>query len=227
MHNDPHIWTTQTPDGRSFKSVITGSSHADLVIEQTDITPYDTTNPLGARVGFRPLTKVDGKGVYACHSVEGRLLASLIKYHEQCGIQSDILGEHNVLAFLEAMSEVPRLGGNTAEHGMRHDNSEILGSFYHYFYDIPIIAGKRNPHSIPGNGDFSYEMVIKDGNLVFMTNNKSQVTFYTSDLDNAIKGLFIQAAHGLGRTSVDELRETLAFRYSPEFKEFEKRFTER
>jgi len=224
MHNDPHIWTTNTPDGRTLKNIITGSSHADLVIEQTDITTYETTNPMGTRVGFRPVGDEDKGGVYACHSIEGKLLVSLIKYAEQCSINSQILGQENAPTFLRAMNEHPQFGGSTAEHLIGFDG-DTTRNYFHYFIDMLTETAERNVHSIPSNGNSHYDIIINDGNLIFKLNGETKTVFYPSD--QAIRGLFIQAANGLGRTSVRELKETLAFRYSNEFKELEKRFSER
>jgi len=47
-------WESKTKDGKVFVSEITGDHNADLRIYRTDITPYETLDPVGNKVSFRP-----------------------------------------------------------------------------------------------------------------------------------------------------------------------------
>lgn len=79
---DGYKWKSKSLDSRSLVNEITGDTHLDFKIYQTDITPDKTIDPLGNRVLYRPELDADRRVVSGYHSVELEFLTILLKYTE-------------------------------------------------------------------------------------------------------------------------------------------------
>ena len=65
--------------GQSFVTEVTGSEHGDFRLFRTDITPYETLDPLGNKVNYRPQLRSDQKSISGYHSVEIDFFATILK----------------------------------------------------------------------------------------------------------------------------------------------------
>ena len=139
-----HEWTTVLPDDSTFVSEVTGSEHGDFRFVRRDITPYETIDPLGNKVSYRPRFFSDRIGVAGYHSVEPRLLASIIKYVEQEKIDSEILKDKAKKFLEEEVSKIrTHCFGPFADAGY----SGMSVQEYFWWADIPIPKLDENDHN--------------------------------------------------------------------------------
>lgn len=233
-------WKTTRPDGRVMKSMITGSMHADLRILQRDITVYETTDPLGNRVAYRPETEEDSMPVSAYHSTEPYLLVALLKYVDQLGLKPKALKD-NAGKTREWARSLGQGGYTCAEHFGGYDNDPRT-FFVMWQTALPQLGSDYkqneswNPHMLITESGSSYNIAIgpqrefmmvfrhKDAPKDAPTLYKGAASFLPEEVDNVIKGLFIQAAEGLGRTSANQLASILEYRFSPQMQEDQERW---
>lgn len=226
-----YTWETNLPDGRIFKNNITGSEHLDLRINQDDITQYETSDPLGNDVNYRPLFRADKRGVNGYHSVEGDLLISILKYIEQNNIQSELLKD-NGKKFLSEIKNETQLKGPAEGFGGIHSSPMMLFGMF----DVPIpkldsdfSAKKRSHYGVPTQSGSSYQIYVgPKKELIFSFGDSLKVdketctSFIPEEADHLLRGLFHQCLKGLGRTPVYELINLLEYKYSDEFKKDKK-----
>jgi hypothetical protein len=222
-----HTWETLRADGRTIASTITGDHNADLRIFQRDITAYETTDPMGNKIGYRPETNSDHMIVGAYHSTETQLLVAVLRYVNQIGIKPESL-ENNAVQTLNWAKSLGQGGGSCAEHYGGFDRPSSL-FFAAHEIPLPQLNGEyktkdRSVYSISTQFEGGYDMCIgpnKEFRIVYgskeLGNAKQSVSFIPEDMDNVIKGIIYQAAKGLGRTSVRQLIDVLEYRFSPQF----------
>lgn len=216
-------------NGKKLLNEIGGNMHSDLLIMQMDITNYETIDPMGNRVYYRPTIGI--RSVPAGHSVEGELLANVLQYITQTGIRPSLLND-NAKSLLEEVSSWQQHGGTCTEHSGGFDqNPEIF--FAITSMKIPKLKNwkkERSRHNIfSGPGNNNYEIYIgKNKELVIGHEQKGKfvenVRYIPEEMDYFLKGLFYQAASGIGRTSLKQLIGIVTFRFSDEFENFKKKF---
>ena len=214
-----HHWETTFPDGRTFFSEVKGSMHGDLEITRQETTPYETLDPIGNKISYRPLSQQDINDVHGGHSVEQQLLANLLNYIQQEKISSKFIEKEfaiKLLKELKVATSTPYYG----DFGYNSSKPEIF--FIRADGKIPNWAEKneetRLKFTIPSADSGFYAAFIGENkNLIlarFQEDYKEggrKAEFMPSEIDDLIKGLFIQAARQLGRTSVQQLIGTLEY----------------
>lgn len=226
-----HVWRSESGETQ-FVSEVTGSEHGDFRLFRTDVTPYATTDPLGAQVSYRPELESDRQMVFGYHSVESHLLGLILRYVEQHKIPSKLLADNAKLLFEEARKMVQYVGP-FADSGS--GIGDLPPSLFNY--DEPLvtldeidIADKRNFERIPtaNNGYYGFyvghDRSIKFAYEVVDKNPEPQknviLTIPSGEIDDLIRGLFVQVSKGLGRTSIEELLDVLEYRYGTKFDDF-------
>lgn len=220
-------WKSEV-DGKQFITEVTGSEHGDFRLFRTDVTPYETIDPLGKRVSYRPELDSDVGIVAWYHSVEPSLLASVIKWIEQEEIGSEILKDPP--GFLNQFEGQSKYLGNFADAGCEIHGPEIV--FASYNLNIPKLnnIGKKEGHNhifypTTSNNYWGSNYIGDNGELIFCSKSKDKneiktteiLRIYPSEADNLIRGLFEQARNGLGRTSFNQVKNVLNYRFSEEF----------
>ena len=220
--NPGYKWAHKMSDGRVFQNEIGGDSNADMRIFRTDVTPYETIDPLGNRVSFRPEMNAD-KGVVApYHSVEDSFLGAVMTWVDQAGISAPSLNEglQDTIKWAHSLGQA---GGNTAEHLFRGVDDLRLHMNY-TTEKLPVLD--ENDHSermssfwLPSSGaDHGYPMYVgNSGNFVLASENIRKpsdkkniaVEFTPQEADHLVNGVLYQAAKGLGRTSSAQLLSML------------------
>lgn len=215
-------------NGKKLLNEIGGNMHSDLLIMQMDITNYEAIDPMGNRVYYRPTIGI--RSVPAGHSVEGELLASILQYITQTGIQPSLL-KNNAKSLPEEVSSWQQHGGTCAEHfgGFDRDPGIFFAITSMKIPELKNWKKERSRHNIfSGPGNNNHEIYIGENNeLVIGHEEKGKfvenVRYMPEEMDSFLKGLFYQAASGLGRTSLAQLVEIVTFRYSDEFENFKKK----
>ena len=234
-HREGHVWRSES-DGAQFVSEVTGSEHGDFRLFRTDVTPYTTTDPLGAQVSYRPELRSDRQMVSGYHSVESYLLGLIMRYVDQHKIPSKLLADNAKLLFDEAR-KMAQYVGPFADFGSGIGN--LPPSVFNY--DEPLVVldennrtDKANFERIPtsSNGYYYGFYVGHDRNIKFAYENVDKnpdpqkhvsLAIPAGEVDNLIIGLFQQSSRGLGRTSIEELTNVLEYRYGTKFDDFKHR----
>jgi hypothetical protein len=238
IEGDGLKWETTRADGRVITSVITGDNNADLRIYQKDITAYETIDPLGNKVSYRPEMDADRMTVAAYHSTEGFALVAFLKYINQLGLKPKTL-ENNAAGTINWAKSLGQGGGTCAEHFGGFDKSSIR-FFSGWSMPISQLDEKHKtkeacPYNLWTQLGREYTFYIEPHRaLVIAPNHETTkdtvdigkaVSFLPEDVDDAIKGLFYQAARGLGRTSVRQLIDIVEYRFSPDFDKDQAKFS--
>lgn len=223
-----YVWESEE-NGLKFKSEVTGDMNGDLRLFRKDMTPYETIDPLGNRVYYRPELLSEEQIVASYHSTEPALLATLLKYVEQEKVDSQILKDNAK----DLLSEVRRLNQNLgafADYG-----SDTWGPMRHFYNldNIPRLdennsAVEHSSYGLVGQSEQGYGIYVgHDGSLVFAMEKRSdpaklkkEIAFRIpkNEVDHMIKGLFVQASRGLGRTLVQQLSDIVQYKFSEQFK---------
>jgi hypothetical protein len=223
-------WETTRPDGRIVTTTITGDDNADFRIYQKDITAYETIDPFGNRVYYRPETDTGRMTVAAYHSTEAQVLVSVLKYIDQIGLKPETL-ENKALDTISWVKSLGQGGGNCAEHFGELGETPSL-PFIVWAVPLPQLdeeyqTSDMRAHNICTQFKAGYSMYIGPQKDLVMAhylespsgvvNMKGVVSFLPEDMDNVIRGLLYQAASGLGRTSARRLIDMMEYRFSPKF----------
>ena len=205
-----HHWTTALADGRTLITEITGSDHMDLRILREDVTPYKTFDPFGNPVNYRPVTSQDHHYVSGTYSVEGPLLISVLRWITQSKIPCKIL-ENNASGLLSDVSKIDGSFATCTEHLSPKSDS---GWWVDFEFPIPEFgSGQPTTHSVFTESGGIYEIYVgKNNELIFsyltdesVKNPKIDCFFLPGEVDDLIRGLFVQCAHNLGRTPIRQL----------------------
>lgn len=232
-------WESRWPDGRVVVNSITGSMHADLRIYQNDVTPYETFDPFGNRVYYRPETDSDRRVVAAYHSTEPHLLVALLKYSDQLGLKPAAL-EDGAAKTIEWIMSLGQSGGSCAEHfgGGRPDDHYKF--FINWRVPLPQLDVNLRADGICVNFLYTeyggrYNIYVgqqKELVIAYVNdeqeeklNPKKAVSFMPEEIDHLIKGVLFQSARGLGRVPGRQLIDILTYRYSEKFISDQKRFS--
>ncbi|MDP4039590.1 MAG: hypothetical protein Q8P57_03355 [Candidatus Pacearchaeota archaeon] len=229
LSKEGYRWNTTWSDGTIRETHITGDMHCDLRVLQIDRTPYETFDPLGNMVSYRPELRFDEANVIGYHSTESAFLASVIRWIEQNKIKSETL-EDKAKEAIEFAKSLGQTIGNTTEHLFGRDLSYAMREFIVCGYPLETIDEKnleRTPtvHSVATNHDSIYGIYTnKNGELLFVRvprDEKGKLSlrarFLPSEADHLVKGILYQAAKGLGRTSVAQLIAGMQYRFSSEY----------
>ncbi len=216
-YRESYDWNSRSSSGREYLNQITGSTHFDLRVYKTDITPDKTFDPVGNKVLYRPELEADRQILAGYHSVEGSMLVSVLKYVEQLNLRFSCL-EDTSEEFLECAHSLGQRGGGCTEHFGGYDQSPDL-FFTGFEYDIPVLdenskTKKRTAFNVGTAEGGAYKVYIShENNLVFSYTNLKEknekkdltISFQPEDAEHLIKGLLYQSANGIGRTSANQL----------------------
>lgn len=220
---DGHKWES-TEGEKRFVSEVSGSEHGDFRLFRTDLTSYETLDPLGNSVSYRPELYSDRKFVSGYHSIEPGLLVALIKYADQEKIRCPLLtpgGMNEIIAELEKNGQ--RIGP-FGDFG--HDSFGPRWHFASYHVsDIPHVGEEKgSPFSIGIDSDAYYAIYVDaKGGLAFVhksSDDKSSevvLSIPKAEFPQLVRGLFVQAMKGLGRTSTKQLIDIVDYRHSDQF----------
>lgn len=224
-------WEFTTKDGRTFVNEITGDTNCDLRIHRTDITPYKTFDPFGNEVSFRPEMDADRFGAYPYHSVEDSLLAGVIKWIDQTGINAKSL-ENQARDTIRWAKSLGQRGGTCTEHFFGAPDSLRTRMAYNTGIPLPKLDANDRSEQTSSDGlvassDYYYGLYIgSDNELAFVSEHRNKapspekkvvLRFMPEEADYLVKGLLYQSAKGLGRTSAAQLISLLEYRFSPEY----------
>lgn len=215
-------WETEH-NGKKLLNEIAGNMHSDLMMMQADMTCYETIDPLGNKVMYRPV-KDEINFVSGYHSTEGHLLAAILMYIEQTGIKfsrndaAEIIKEVEFSSTLFSATCSEHFGGLDENPRFVFINSGIpkLENFITEESTHLIHRGFSGNHYsiyIGKNNEFVIGRRIKD-------EFKTDVSYIPEEINNAIKSLLYQAAAGLGRTSPQHLTSIMEFWFSEDYKKF-------
>lgn len=230
--HEGYRWEFETEDGRTLDREITGDSNADLRIHSTDITPYETFDPVGNQVSYRPELNSDREIVAAYHSTEDALLAALLKWVEQCDIKTKTLENkaQETIAWARGLGQ--RIGTTTEHLYDAADEHKNRVAFIHAGDALPVLdkndrSEQSTFYGLMTDSNFYYGMYVGPMNdLVFTMESRDEksspekkvkMRFMPEEVDHMIKGLLYQAAKGLGRTSAEQLTSMLEYRFSPQY----------
>lgn len=216
-----HVWES-TVNGKTFQTQVTGDTNGDFRFFRNDHTPYETTDPLGNRVEYRPEFTADHQSVAAYHSVEPSLLVGVLKYVSQEKIPAKNLTKKGLDAI--AAELIPGEGGlpNYADFGM--GNSPMV-QFAGFSAPMPRIDQevRWNPYRLISNSGGNFAMYVgREKELVFQYESEGgkkeiALTLPANEIDQLIKGIFVQTHGALGRTSIRQVIDLLNYYFSPEF----------
>lgn len=223
-------WKTETEDGKILESEITGDSNADLRIYRGDITPYQTIDPIGNQVSFRPELYSDRETIVAHHSTEDFLLVAILNWITQCDIKTKYVEDKfkrdiESGQFLEQMDKdvdvfrrVPevfkiRMALIQRPLPMLNENNE---------------CEDRSTYALMSNSDYHYGLYIGNNrDLVFTLEDSGQnpgkkkqilTRFSQEEADHLIQGLICQGSRGLGRISYERFMGIINYRLSEQYK---------
>jgi hypothetical protein len=229
-YNEGYKWITTASDGTVRENHITGDMHCDLRILQTDRTPYETADPIGNAVSYRPELNFDEANVIGYHSTEPNFLAAVLTWIDQHKIKSKTL-EDKAKGAIEFARSLGQTIGPTAE-AVGGGTFHVTQDYMACQYPLPIIDEKNltapyTPHGISTNHATTYGIYTnKEGELLFVNFPREgkgmlqlRSRFSPSEADHLVKGVLYQAAKGLGRTSARELIAGLEYRFSPQYEE--------
>jgi len=230
--HEGYRWKFETEDGRTLDREITGDGNADLRIFSTDITPYETFDPIGNQVSYRPEMNSDREIVAAYHSTEDHFLAALLKWVEQCDIETETL-KNKAQETIEWTKSFGQRIGTTTEHlyGAADEHRNRM-AFIQAGMPLPLLdendrGEQSTSYGFIINSDSHYGIYVGTANdLVFVVESRTEVSspekeikmrFMPEEADHMIKGILYQSAKGLGRTSAEQLTSMLEYRFSPQY----------
>ncbi len=221
-----YVWITNRANGEIIKNNITGNSDSDLLIEQKNIAPYKTIDIFGNETRMRPLMRDDFYYLAGSHSVEDYFLASILKYIDQEGIETETYKD-NAKSVIEWAKSLGQRGGSTTEHlSPNIERPEIV--FTTSYTPMPRLdkdyqAKTESRTMYSGNhGGYKSMYIGPDKELIFSGKKEEgkiipSAYFLPEEADHLIKGLLYQAARGLGRTPARQLINILEYRFSERF----------
>jgi hypothetical protein len=226
---DGYTWTSELPDKSRFISEVTGSEHGDFRLFRTDVTSYETLDPLGNKVSYRPEFTADRAMVIGYHSVEPMFLASILKYVTQENIPSEILKDQGKRFLKEEVGHLDQRFGPFADAG--DSRMHVQEYFWWSGLPIPRLNESKTSDAVFLDAQSRYGIYIgADKSLVFVYESdgkrepKVTLSLPPGEIDHLIRGLFVQASKGLGRTSVKQLTDILKYRFSDQFEKDRKDF---
>jgi|GEM_PF-2842343 hypothetical protein len=218
--------TRPRPDGSIFQNIITaGASYGNLIIKQKDFTAYETTDPFGNVVSYRPETDSDCRTASLDHSQEGYMLVAILKYIDQCHLDSKVIGGKQA-GFEEWLKSIaPDFYENTNPKytGTEEDPIHFLVVWRN---EIPRLSEdgskpKRSAYRVVTTlcPSTSYSFYINSKNELVMQYEKQEIDrqpiiFSSEEVDDLLKSLFYSTANRLGRTSLKQLADIVEYGFS-------------
>jgi hypothetical protein len=157
------------------------------------------------------------------------LLASIIKYIMQENIPSEILKDNGKRFLEEEVGPLDQRFGPFADAG--YSGRHVGEYFWWSGFPIPRLDEKKTPDAVFLDAQSRYGIYIgADKSLVFVYESdgkkepKVALSLPSGEIDHLIRGLFIQASKGLGRTSVKQLSDILEYRFSNEYAKDQEKF---
>ncbi len=206
--SEGYTWISERNNQRILNEV-TGTHDGDLLVFQSDITPYETFDPFGSKILFRPETYLDHIGSIAPgHSTESTLLVVVLKYMHQMNISV------NYEELFKFSQSVKNRGGFWADGS----NGLTLELLFCSFREFPImdVTDGRTVFGVCKYGAF-----ISEEDLVFLVRGEEKARFKPEDAFELVKGLIYQSAKGLGRTPLSDILDCLDYYCSGTWKDHE------
>ncbi|MDP7323765.1 MAG: hypothetical protein QF632_03320 [Candidatus Woesearchaeota archaeon] len=212
-----YVWETKLEDGRTWLNSMQPSDDQDFEVGQLDVSSYETKDPLGKEVLYRPKRSHDSRG-FRYERGEGPFLSLMLKYTFHVMAESAVLADHG-RALIEEVKE--HREGNLGKEDMGYEgvSSNFLDEFPRVDGDYrPLDEVKEWYHTFNVWMGQENELVIggvEDGRVV------PRAVFYPQDVDHALRGLFIgMTCTGIpGRTSPAQLIKVMEYRFSEQFRE--------
>lgn len=241
IYRKGYRWTTKRQNSAVIVSEITGSEHCDLRIFQIDIAPYETISPFGNPILMRPRLDADYSIIAGYHSTECMLLVSLLKYIEQQKIPNNIFADDGTY-LANWIKSIDKDDNPFAARCAEHYSPDYTNPLHFFIgYDAPIpqlnSEGEAEKHTIDWvctDSEGIYRIYVSPNKeLIFSyqtdkdaDNPKKQISamFLPEDAEHLVKGLLYQSAKMLGRTSLRQLIDILAYRFSEQFERDMKKY---
>jgi hypothetical protein len=197
-------WETPRSNQTIIHSKITGDAvgNNDLTIYQTDITAYETVDPLGNKVLYRPVTSFDSKGITTAHFTESTFLFAILKYVEQLGLKPACLENDakTIIELVKSLGEERKI----QPHRLSEFKREAKNLFISNVYPLPQLDSKgetkdRFLYALPKNFEGYFFMAVgpegefligNQNNAKNSMNLNSTISFLPQEIDDVIKGLF-------------------------------------
>lgn len=209
-------WRTVLDDGRVMTNKFLDDHNGDFRLNQKEVTPYETIDPFNNPVHYRPTLGNDGGIIAGYHSVEVGFLAAILKYVNQNGLKSEIL-DNDGEEMHQQLSKGRALGNFAETYSNGEDIWTVKNAFIPFgIRDIPQIDDREEFASIYGVSTInkeSYFIYQKGDNLVFTYGREGEplAEFSPNDVDNLIRGVFLQAQRGKVRTHPNSLLKGLDY----------------
>jgi hypothetical protein len=218
-------WTFES-DGKIWLNEIEGDTNLDLNLRRTDIQFYDTMNPLGEPINYKPIFSEDWGHADGYQYGEVPVLGTILKYAHHTNIESKLLRD-NAKGLLEWTSE--QLCKKIDESSEPHTTVEITSSLA-AFNLAPVRLDEHN-HIMPGasmNAGRAEAAISSKNELAIGHSNFKESSFSVSiaynpaEIDDLLKGLFYHTMFGSSRTDITELIDMVRIRFS---KDFDKKYS--
>ncbi len=224
-----YTWKTEK-NGRILESEITGDSNGDLRISRINITPYETFDFLGNNISYRPEFSVDREGISPYHSTEMPLLAGILKWVEQCKIETES-SKDNFKGVIEWAESLDKLKGSTNVDRFYSRQCFVADNVPIPLFD-PSNSKVWSSRNLGTVGSYTYGLYLGSNSELLLVTQPDRdqklrgiaATFYPDEADHLIKGLLYQCANLLGRTSLVQLKDLIEYRFSQQYKDDQQRF---
>ena len=230
-------WVTEKSNYRTITSSIGGNIHYDLSIRQVDITAYETKDPFGNSVSYRPEVYTDYMNFSTIHSTESDFLVVTLQYAEQMGIMQKIV-ENGAKEFITFAKSLGQRAGATTEHLMGFTETPEYTFNKTLYLQIPKLENNKNyvgiysPYTFQSYGTIDniyYAAYIGTENelriQLLPTSQRECISFIPEDIDKILKGLIYQCAMGIGRTPVKQIINLLEYRCSTDYIKNKKKYS--
>ncbi len=221
-----HMWES-SPDGKHFVTQVTGDTNGDFRLFRTDLTPYETLDPLGNPVNYRPEFRSDCQNVCGYHSVEPELLVALMKYVDQEKLLCPLLTPSGMEEIVAELAKKGQAMGNYADFGLGSPWGPDMHFVHYHTSSIPRLDEKTNwnPFGVGIDSEHCYRTYVDENQgLVFQYEafgkekcKEIALRLPKDEVPQIIRGLFVQAIEGLGRTSAKQLIDLVIYRFSSQF----------
>lgn len=235
-------WLTKK-DWRTFSSVISWDSNWDFCLVRNELTPHDTINPFWDISSVRPTEQQDRQWLFVFHSNEIPFLVIILKWMEQCWINSKLLNSWFdwILDFLRTTENIPNpFWASCTEQSLRQIDvfsdisqaslsKQYPSSVTHSFgsLDSPLLHFWFDPKRwvdslITMSGNLKVAQLRWD-NLVFTAfsnkefkpdNKTIYCELYKEEIDDILKWLLVQAYKWLWRTNLIDVLSAFAYYFA-------------
>ena len=220
-------WITKKYNGSQFISCIGGNMHYDLHIRQRDITEYETKDPFGNIVLYRPETHNDSISFSPIHSTEPDFLVLILQYAEQLGEIQKIIN-NGAKKYISYAKSLGQKGVAAAEHFISYGDRPKNVFDKTLLCEIPKLENNSDyvnvysPYIFLSNDNNSHysAYIGKDNELRIPLSQNPEiecVSFMPHDITKMLNGIIYQCAMGIGRTPVNQIINLLEYRCSNDY----------